>query len=167
MKRVKFLIVCVCVCTTSLLSAQNTLIGTWKTHLVNANGSAYDISWTLKADGSAYYLIKANDGQQHSIVSSWSLNNRVLTELNEYGQQSKGYIELINADRLKVTIIENGVLQDRGKVRYYTRLKKYINFKGSLSCKKCGCNSWAGGSNYNSPCPNCGHSYSDHRRAGE
>lgn len=167
MKRVKFLITCVFVCMTSLLFAQNLLIGTWKTHLVNADGSTYDVSWTLKVDGSAYYLIKVNNGQQYSITSSWSLYNGILTELNEYGQQAKGYVELLNSNKLKVTIIDNGVPQERGQVRYYTRLNGTITFKGSLNCKKCGCKSWAGGSNYNSPCPNCGHAYSDHRRAGE
>lgn len=166
MKKVKLLIVCVLLCMTSLLSAQVSLIGTWKTHLVNADGSACNISWTLKANGSASYLITANN-QQYSITSSWSLNDGILTELNEYGQRAKGYVELVNANKLKITIIDNGVPQERGQVRYYTRSNKSINFKGSLNCKKCGCKSWAGGSNYNSPCPNCGHSYSDHRRAGE
>ncbi|MFI3261465.1 MAG: hypothetical protein R3Y26_01015 [Rikenellaceae bacterium] len=40
------------------------------------------------------------------------------------------------------------------------------SFTGHLNCTKCSCKGWAGGSNYNKPCPNCGHSYTDHRRPG-
>jgi hypothetical protein len=41
--------------------------------------------------------------------------------------------------------------------------------EGSLDCTKCSCSGWYGGSSYNSPCPRtgCGHTYVQHRRAGD
>lgn len=104
-----------------LQSAQ--CIGTWHCETVHsATGEPLIIQWQPRADGTCTYTF-LHDGQPISTQqSTWQLSKGKLYETLENGVQAEGYLEFVDADAFRLTIIDNGVPASSGEVRIYRRV---------------------------------------------
>jgi hypothetical protein len=92
------------------------LVGTWRFTGVEL-GRPVDILWHLRPDGTETYIV--NGVLQGA--GTWQYQDRHIYERYPDGRQGKGTIQIIDRDRLLVTIVDNGFPAHTGLQRLYIR----------------------------------------------
>jgi len=92
------------------------LVGTWRFRGVEL-GRPMDILWHLHPDGTETYIV--NGVPQGA--GTWQYRGAHLYERYPDGRQGAGAIQILDRDRLVVTIVENGFPAQTGLRRLYSR----------------------------------------------
>jgi hypothetical protein len=92
------------------------LVGTWRFTGVEL-GRPVDILWHLRPDGTETYIV---NGVSQG-VGTWQYQDPHIYERYPDGRQGKGAIQLLDRDRLVVTIVDNGFPAHAGLQRLYMR----------------------------------------------
>jgi len=80
-------------------------------------GRPVDILWHLRPDGTETYIV---NGVSQG-VGTWQYQDPHIYERYPDGRQGKGAIQLLDRDRLVVTIVDNGFPAHAGLQRLYMR----------------------------------------------
>jgi TIR domain len=92
------------------------LVGTWRFTGVEL-GQPRDIRWHLRPDGTETYIV--NGVSQGT--GTWQYIGAHIYEWYPNGRQGKGAIQILDRDRFRVTILDNGVPDEKGLQRLYIR----------------------------------------------
>jgi hypothetical protein len=92
------------------------LVGTWRFTGLEL-GQRKDILWQLRPDGTETYIV--NGVSQGA--GTWRYRDGYIYERYPDGQQGKGAIEILDRDRFRVKILDNGVPDETGLQRLYIR----------------------------------------------
>jgi hypothetical protein len=93
--------------------SSSALIGTWRVRGVEL-GKPLDVTFQLMADGTTAYLFRQNGKVVKRSAGKWPYSKGVLYETFEDDSSGTDYINFIDRNHFVLTIINNGVPNNRG-----------------------------------------------------